>query len=115
MISTVFVSHDPFSDDFCDLLQMIKPVESSIPDPLRQAISLNDKYDTYVETSLRDTIKKGESNFSPTQDLHINSWHIPRYLTILALRTRCEITQYRLLFCGLQTRSRKLNSPLKFL
>ena len=73
MISTVFVSHDPFSDDFCDLLQMIKPVESSIPDPLRQAISLNDKYDTYVETSLRDTIKKGESNFSPTQDLHINS------------------------------------------
>ena len=115
MISTVFVSHDPFSDDFCDLLQMIKPVESSIPDPLRQAISLNDKYDTYVETSLRDTIKKGESNFSPTQDLHINSWHIPRYLTILALRTRCEITQYRLLFCVLQTRSRKLNSPLKFL
>ena len=39
---------------------MIKPVESSIPDPLRQAISLSDKYDTYVETSIRDTIKKGE-------------------------------------------------------
>lgn len=37
---------------------MIKPVESSIPDPLRQAISLSDKYDTYVETSLRDAIKK---------------------------------------------------------
>ena len=41
-------------------LQMIKPVEQSIPDPLRQAISLSDKYDTYVETSIRDTIKKGE-------------------------------------------------------
>lgn len=39
---------------------MIKPVEQSIPDPLRQAISLSDKYDTYVETSIRDTIKKGE-------------------------------------------------------
>ena len=43
-----------------NLLQMIKPVEQSIPDPLRQAISLSDKYDTYVETSIRDTIKKGE-------------------------------------------------------
>ena len=39
---------------------MIKPVESSIPDPLQQAISLSDKYDTYVETSIRETIKKGE-------------------------------------------------------
>ncbi|KAJ7370918.1 hypothetical protein OS493_028992 [Desmophyllum pertusum] len=37
---------------------MIKPVEQSIPDPLRQAISLSDKYDTYVETSIRETIKK---------------------------------------------------------
>ncbi|XP_027056438.1 PH domain-containing protein DDB_G0267786-like [Pocillopora damicornis] len=45
-----------FTDEVCK--PMIKPVESSIPDPLRQAISLNDKYDTYVETSLRDTIKK---------------------------------------------------------
>ena len=43
-----------------NLLQMIKPVEQSIPDPLRQAISLSDKYDTYVEISIRDTIKKGE-------------------------------------------------------
>ena len=39
---------------------MIKPVEQSIPDPLRQAISLSDKYDTYVETSIRDTIQKGK-------------------------------------------------------
>jgi len=39
---------------------MIKPVESSIPGPLQQAISLSDKYDTYVETSIRETIKKGE-------------------------------------------------------
>lgn len=39
---------------------MIKPVEESIPKPLKQALSLSDKYDTYVETSIRDTIKKGE-------------------------------------------------------
>lgn len=37
---------------------MIKPVESSIPGPLQQAISLSDKYDTYVETSIRETIKE---------------------------------------------------------
>ena len=39
---------------------MIKPVESSIPGPLQQAISLSDKYDTYVETNIRETIKEGE-------------------------------------------------------
>ncbi|KAL9988021.1 hypothetical protein ACROYT_G002418 [Oculina patagonica] len=44
------------TDEVCK--PMIKPVEQSIPDPLRQAISLSDKYDTYVETSIRDTIKK---------------------------------------------------------
>lgn len=44
------------TDQVCKPL--IEPVESSIPDPLRQAISLSDKYDTYVETTLRETIKK---------------------------------------------------------
>ena len=40
---------------------MIKSVEESIPTPLKQAISLGDKYDTYVETCIRDTIKKRKS------------------------------------------------------
>ncbi|XP_068689831.1 PH domain-containing protein DDB_G0267786-like, partial [Montipora foliosa] len=44
------------TDEVCK--PMIKPVEQSIPTPLKQAISLGDKYDTYVETSIRDTIKK---------------------------------------------------------
>jgi len=43
------------------LLQLIKSVEQSIPTPLKQAISLGDKYDTYVETCIRDTIKKRKS------------------------------------------------------
>ncbi|XP_073242754.1 PH domain-containing protein DDB_G0267786-like [Porites lutea] len=55
------------ADEVCK--PMIKPVEQSIPDPLRQAISLSDKYDTYVETSIRDTIKKvcGVGRASATQ------------------------------------------------
>lgn len=44
------------TDEVCK--PMIKPVEESIPKPLKQALSLSDKYDTYVETSIRDTIKK---------------------------------------------------------
>ena len=48
---------------------MIKPVEQGIPTPLKQAISLSDKYDTYVETSIRDTIKKGELCFTASRRL----------------------------------------------
>ena len=48
---------------------MIKPVEQGIPTPLKQAISLTDKYDTYVETSIRDTIKKGELCFAASRRL----------------------------------------------
>ncbi|XP_074614947.1 PH domain-containing protein DDB_G0267786-like isoform X2 [Acropora palmata] len=44
------------TDEVCKPL--IKSVEQSIPTPLKQAISLGDKYDTYVETCIRDTIKK---------------------------------------------------------
>ncbi|XP_029214232.2 PH domain-containing protein DDB_G0267786-like [Acropora millepora] len=44
------------TDEVCKPL--IKSVEQSIPTPLKQAISLGDKYDTYVETCIRDTLKK---------------------------------------------------------
>lgn len=62
LISTTLILKHPMNllSFSLNWLQMIKPVEQSIPDPLRQAISLSDKYDTYVETSIRDTIKKGE-------------------------------------------------------
>ena len=39
--------------------QIIKPIERTIPDPLRQIITLNDKYNTYVENVVRETIQKG--------------------------------------------------------
>ncbi|XP_015774464.1 PREDICTED: PH domain-containing protein DDB_G0267786-like isoform X2 [Acropora digitifera] len=44
------------TDEVCKPL--ITSVEQSIPTPLKQAISLGDKYDTYVETCIRDTLKK---------------------------------------------------------
>lgn len=73
---------------------MIKPVEQSIPTPLKQAISLTDKYDTYVETSIRDTIKKGELCFAASRRLvALRKRDLQDYTIDLSLRLvwTCEL------------------------